>query len=147
MQRPSPSVSVPSLPGVLSASGPRPSTPIEQSSHESASASSQTVGSVVFASEPSRTPSLSSSRSPTLQRPSLSVSVPSFAGVLSGIGPKPSTPIAQSSHRSVSVSPHSIGSSGSGSGPSSTPSLSSSGSVLSRRPSPSVSTVTDTVST
>ena len=74
-QKPSPSESVPSLAGVLSANGPKPSTPMLQSSQPSLSLSSQTVGSVESSSSPSATPSLSSSVSSASQMPSLSVSV------------------------------------------------------------------------
>src|SRR6185503_19122784 len=115
------------------------SVPTAQSSQPSPSLSPQTSGLSGLGSDPSATPSLSSSGSPVLHLPSPSVSVPSFAGRRSDSGPKLSVPTAQSAQLSPSLSPHTSGLSGLGSVPSNTPSLSSSGSPGLHLPSPSVS--------
>ena len=139
LQSPSESVSVPSLATLKSFSGPKPSTPIAQSSQLSLSRSRQTNGLRSLSSGPSLTPSLSSSLSPSLQSPSESVSVPSLATLLSASGPNPSVPIAQSSQESLSASVQMSGLRLEVSGPSAMPSLSSSGSPSLHRPSESVS--------
>src|SRR3989304_3972798 len=136
---PTPSPSRPSFPGNRSESGPKLSVPTAQSSHVSPSLSPQASGLNGAGSEPSRTPSLSSSESPALQRPSPSVSAPSLAGSVSARGPKSSVPTAQSSQVSASLSPQTSGFTVAGSAASSTPSLSSSGSTQSAAPSPSAS--------
>src|SRR6185295_18230772 len=123
LHSPSVSVSVPSFEGAL--------VPLTQSSQVSASASRQINlfnGCVSWAST---TPSLSSSVSPALHSPSASVSVPSFEGA--------AVPLVQSSQVSASRSRQMNLFNGCESWPSSTVSLSSSGSQASPRPSASVS--------
>ena len=122
-QRPSPSVSVPSSRGLK--------VPVAQSSQVSPSVSAHTKRFSGLESAPSTTPSLSSSESPASHRPSPSKSGPSL--------PASTVPLAQSSQVSPSASWHWNGSVGFESPPSFTPSLSSSGSTSSQRPSPSVS--------
>src|SRR5688500_5665475 len=102
-----------------------------QSWQPSASWSEQTKRFVGAESATSTTPSLSSSESPTLQRPSASVSVPSLAGAW--------LPPAQSSQPSTSRSEQTERLVGAASDRSATPSLSSSVSPPSQRPSPSTS--------
>src|SRR3990172_1263767 len=70
-QIPSPSVSVPSLAGSLSDRGPKLSVPTVQSSQLSESVSPQTSGLSGAGSEPSTTPSLSSSVSRQSDRKSV----------------------------------------------------------------------------
>ena len=137
--KPSPSVSVPSFNGKLSDNGPKLSVPTEQSSHPSLSESPQISGFVSLGSVTSKIPSLSSSVSPVSHNPSPSVSVPSFNGKLSDNGPKLSVPTEQSSHPSLSESPQISGFVSLGSVASKIPSLSSSVSPVSHKPSPSVS--------
>src|SRR5262245_32773611 len=96
----------------------------EQSLQESPSESMQTLGLVGAESLPSGTPSLSSSVSPVLQRPSESVSVPSLE-VLPPLALAPVT--EQSSQESLSESLQTLGLVEAESLPSTTPSLSSSG--------------------
>ena len=131
LQAPSESVSKPSLStwGLTSFASKLSEAVWEQSSQPSPSKSEHTEGSNESKSSPSRTVSLSSSSSPTLQAPSESVSKPS--SLVSGPTFPPSGPDIvweQSSHPSPSESKHCDDSNGSESSPSATVSLSSSAS-------------------